>query len=61
LYLHYLEGWADAERDQFSFPEAAGQVHTLVQRGLSGMEDDDDAKIAVVYRRDIPWEEPTDD
>ena len=54
-------GRADVERNQFSFPEAADQVHTLVQRGLSGMEDDDDAKLAVVHRRDIPWEEPTND
>lgn len=61
LYLHYLEARADAERDQFSFPESAGHVHTLVQRGLSAMEDDDDAKLAVVHKRDIPWEEPTDD
>jgi len=35
LYLHYLELRADAKDDQFSFPESAGQVHTLVQRGLS--------------------------
>ena len=61
LYLHYLEFHADAEDDQFSFPESAGQVHTLVQRGLSAMEDDDDSKLAVVHKRDIPWEEPAED
>lgn len=61
LYLHYLEVRADAEDDQFSFPESAGQVHTLVQRGLSVMEDDDDSKLAMVHKRDIPWEEPTED
>jgi hypothetical protein len=57
LYLHYLELRADAEDDQFSFPESAGQVHTLVQRGLSAMEADDDLKLAVVHKRDIPWDE----
>ena len=61
LYLHYLELRDDAEDDQFSFPESAGQVHTLVQRGLSAMEADDDSKIAVVHKRDIPWDEPTED
>lgn len=61
LYLHYLEVRADSEDDQFSFPESAGQVHTLVQRGLSAMEDDNDSKLAVVHKRDIPWEELTDD
>lgn len=61
LYLHYLELRADAEDDQFSFPESAGQVHTLVQRGLSAIEDDDDSKLAVVHKRDIPWEEPVED
>ncbi|GAB3421415.1 hypothetical protein GCM10027435_25160 [Haloparvum alkalitolerans] len=61
LYLHYLELRADAEDDQFSFPESAGQVHTLVQRGLSAIEDDDDSKLAVVHKRDIPWEEPAED
>ena len=61
LYLHYLELRADAEDDQFSFPESAGQVHTLVQRGLSTMEDDENSKLAVVHKRDIPWEEPTED
>jgi len=61
LYLHYLELRADAEDDQFSFPESAGQVHTLVQRGLSAMEDDDDSKLAVVHKRDIPWEDPAED
>ena len=61
LYLHYLELRADAEDDQFSFPESAGQVHTLVQRGLSAMDDDDDSKLAVVHKRDIPWEEPAED
>ena len=60
LYLHYLEVRADAEEDQFSFPESAGQVHTLVQRGLSAMDDDDNSKLAVVHKRDIPWEEPTE-
>jgi hypothetical protein len=60
LYLHYLELRADAEDDQFSFPESAGQVHTLVQRGLSVIEDDDSSKLAVVHKRDIPWEEPTE-
>lgn len=59
LYLHYLELRADAEDDQFSFPKSAGQVHTLVQRGLSVMEDD--SQLAVVHKRDIPWEEPTED
>lgn len=57
LYLHYLEVRADANDDQFSFPESAGQVHTLVQRGLSAIEDDGDSKLAVVHKRDIPWEE----
>lgn len=61
LYVHYLELRADAEDDQFSFPESAGQVHTLVQRGLSAIEDDDDSKLAVVHKRDIPWEEPAED
>jgi hypothetical protein len=61
LYLHYLELRADAEDDQFSFPESAGQVHTLVQRGLSAMEDDGDSKLAVVHKRDISWEEPAED
>ena len=61
LYLHYLELRADAEDDQFSFPESAGQVHTLVQRGLSAIDDDDDSKLAVVHKRDIPWEEPAED
>lgn len=61
LYLHYLEVRADAEDDQFSFPESAGQVHTIVQRGLSTMEDDENSKLAVVHKRDIPWEEPTED
>lgn len=61
LYLHYLEVRADAEDDQFSFPESAGQVHTLIQRGLSTMEDDDDSKLAVVHKRDIPWGVPTED
>jgi hypothetical protein len=61
LYLHYLELRDDAENDEFSFPESAGQVHTLVQRGLSAMEADDDSKLAVVHKRDIPWDEPTED
>jgi hypothetical protein len=61
LYLHYLEVRAEAEDDQFSFPESAGQVHTLVQRGLSAMEADDDSKLAVVHKRHIPWKEPTED
>lgn len=61
LYLHYLELRADAEDDQFSFPESVGQVHTLVQRGLSAMDDDDDSRLAVVHKRDIPWEEPAED
>lgn len=61
LYLHYLEFRAETEDDQFSFPGSAGQVHTLVQRGLSAIEDDDNSKLAVVHRRDIPWEEPTED
>lgn len=61
LYLYYLEVRADEEDDQFSFPESAGQAHTLVQRGLSAMEDDDDSKLAVVHKQDIPWEEPTED
>lgn len=61
LYLHYLEVRADAEDDQFSFPESAGQVHTLVQRGLSAMADDDNSKLAVVHKRDIPWETPTEE
>jgi len=25
------------------------------------MEDDDDSKLAVVHKRDIPWEEPAED
>ncbi|GAA0217371.1 hypothetical protein [Halobaculum roseum] len=61
LYLHYLEVRADAEDDQFSFPESAGQVHTLVQRGLTTMEDDDNSKLALVHKRDIPLEEFTED
>jgi len=61
LYLHYLELRDDAEDDQFSFPESAGQVHTLVQRGLSAMETEDDSKLAVVHKRDIPWDEPIED
>lgn len=61
LYLHYLESRADAEADQFSFPDSAGQVHTLVRRGLSAMEDNENSKLAVVHKRDIPWEEPTED
>jgi hypothetical protein len=61
LYLHYLEVRADAEDDSFSFPESAGKVHTLVQRGLSAIEDDDDSKLAVVHKRNIPLEEPAED
>ncbi|MDS0301342.1 hypothetical protein NDI76_21655 [Halogeometricum sp. S1BR25-6] len=59
--LEYLEVRADTEDDQFSFPESAGQVHTLVQRGLSAMKDDDNSKLAVVHKRNIPWEEPAED
>lgn len=60
LYLHYVEMRADAIDDQFSFPESAGQIHTLVRRGLSVIKDEDNSKLAVVHKQDIPWEKPTE-
>ena len=59
LYRHHLEARAEAEDDQFIFPDSAEQVHTLVQRGLDVIEDDTDSKLAVVHKREIPWETPS--
>jgi hypothetical protein len=61
LYLPYLEARADAEEDAFTFPARVGHVQTLVQRGLDAMASEDNSKLAVVHKRDVPWAEPTDD
>lgn len=57
-YLHYCELRDEQDEDGFEFPDGIGRVHALFSRCKAAQEND--SKLAIVPKEEIPGEKPAD-
>lgn len=59
LFLHYCEQRDQQDEDEFTFPPSIGRVHSLVERCMASQEREDNAKLAIANKENVPLNNPT--
>jgi hypothetical protein len=58
-FLYYCEQRDQQDEDEFTFPASIGRVHSLVERCMASQEREDNAKLAIVYKDNVPLNDTT--